>query len=184
MKAILISGVPGSGKSTVARLLGRELNCRVLNVTDLVREKELYTSVDKDECGDDIYVVDMKGLENYVNNLEGCWIIEGVVVDFVPHDKVSVVLYLQATIPSLVNRMESKGYCKNKICSNLEAELLGSYYNILRDMYEEKVRCVWNEGSIERVLEKVKRSVNEGYSECKDHEEWEWEYFFKYCFSQ
>ncbi len=156
---LLISGVPGSGKSTLAKELAKLLGCKVLNVTETVKEKKMYVDVEKDECGKPLYVVDMDKLEEFIRGLEGCWIIEGVVVDFVPPEKVKKVIYLQARPSVLIDRMLRKGYCKEKICSNLEAEIVGSYLQMLRGYYGDKVVCVRSDKDFEEELKEALKAV-------------------------
>ncbi|MFH1285543.1 MAG: AAA family ATPase [Candidatus Micrarchaeota archaeon] len=45
---IVITGVPGTGKSTLARLLAKKLKCELLRVNEVVVKKKLYTRVDED----------------------------------------------------------------------------------------------------------------------------------------
>ncbi len=182
MEAILITGVPGSGKTTISKLLANKLKCNVMSVTEVVREKKLYVDVEEDECGNPLYVVDMDRLEDIVNQLDGCWIIEGVVVDFVDPNKVKKVIYVQANVSELIKRMKEKGYCKAKICSNVEAELVGSYYQMLKEMYGEKVTCIRSDVPIEETLEQALRAASCEKLQCLDHPDEEWEEFFRECF--
>ncbi len=182
MSFILVTGVPGSGKTSLSKLLAERLGLKVIHVTELIKEKKLFTDVERDACGDPLYVVDMEALEEYVNSLRGEWIIEGVVVDFVPSEKTRKVIYLYASVSSLYNRMRAKGYCEKKICDNLEAELVGSYLNILVEKYGEKVNCLSTDDELERVVQRALSIVNCGRSPCPPiHEDSEWEYFFRVC---
>ena len=178
---ILISGIPGSGKSTLAKALAERINCNVMSVSETVRKEKLYLEIEKDECGEEVYVVDMDSLQKKVENLEGCWIIEGVVVDFVPPERVRKVLYLQADVNTLISRMKEKGYCKKKICSNLEAELVGSYYYILKDIYGDKVTCVSTNSPLEKSLDQALEALKCKHFPYSLHTEDEWKLFFQEC---
>ena len=180
-EVILVTGVPGSGKSTLSSALGKELGCKVVNVTELVKRKEFYTEIEKDECGNDLYVVNMDSLAEYVLNLDGCVIVEGVVVDFVPPEGVKKVIYLQANVKDLISRMEKRGYCKEKICSNLEAELIGSYLLMLKGIYGKRVICVNTSRPFHDVLLNIKRAIECERLECSPHSEEEWRLFASYC---
>ena len=178
---ILISGVPGSGKSTLAREISKATGCKVISVTDVVVKNKMYSEVDKDECGKPLYVVDMDKLEEYINSLRGCYIIEGVVVDFVPPEKVKKVIYLQARPDVLIKRMEEKGYCKEKICANLEAELVGSYLQMLLGLYGNKVSCIRGDKPLEESLKDAARVLRCERLPCSPWGEEDFLTFSKYC---
>ena len=178
---ILIAGVPGSGKSTLAKEISKVTGCKVLSVTDIVVKNKMYSEVDKDECGKPLYVVDMDKLESYVNSLKGCYIIEGVVVDFVPPEKVKKVIYVQAKPEVLIRRMEEKGYCKEKICSNLEAELVGAYLQMLVGLYGERVSCVRGDKPLEESLKEAMKILKCDRRPCSPWDEEDFRSFSKYC---
>jgi len=178
---ILVTGVPGSGKTTLTEELSKRLKCRKVSITDLVVSKKFYVDVEEDECGKPLYVVDMDKLEEFVNGLEGCAVVEGVVVDFVPPERVRKVIYLQAPPSVLIERMESKGYCKEKICSNLEAELVGSYLQMLRGLYGEKVVCLRSDLPLEELVERALRAVECEHFPCKAWGQEDFEAYARYC---
>ncbi|ALU12104.1 hypothetical protein EYM_00310 [Ignicoccus islandicus DSM 13165] len=181
MSFILVTGIPGSGKSTLSEAIAKEIDCKVLHVTDLIKDKKFYVEIERDSCGDPLYVVDMDKLEEYVRKLDGCWIIEGVVVDFVPPEKVKKVIYLYAPVKILYERMSSKGYCRKKICDNLEAELVGSYFQILLEEYNGKVSCLDTSRSLESTLKEAISIIKCLKSPCSPHPDEEWEDFFRLC---
>ncbi|NPA84546.1 MAG: AAA family ATPase [Crenarchaeota archaeon] len=178
---ILVSGAPGSGKTTLAKELSKKLGCKHVSVTELVVKEKLYLDVEKDECGKPLYVVDMDRLQERLEEEGGCLVVEGVVVDFVPPEKVKKVLYLQAPPKVLIERMESKGYCKEKICSNLEAELVGAYLQMLRGYYGDKVVCLRSDMGVEELLENALRAVGCERFPCTAWGQKDFEEYARYC---
>nr|WP_279383589.1 AAA family ATPase [Methanobacterium formicicum] len=46
---ILLTGTPGTGKSTISPLLADKLGCQLVDVNHLVEEKHLYTGLDPEK---------------------------------------------------------------------------------------------------------------------------------------
>jgi len=56
---IAITGTPGVGKTTVGKLLAKEVNLPLFNLTELIKEEGLYSEYDEKR---DAFVVEPKGL--------------------------------------------------------------------------------------------------------------------------
>ena len=69
-----ITGVPGSGKTTLSKLICEKYNFKYVSVNDLVNEKELWTTID---ARDDAKVVNMIALKKELLNLPDNCVIEG-----------------------------------------------------------------------------------------------------------
>ena len=59
---LTITGTPGTGKSTVARILSKKLGLPIYNISEVVREEELYSEFDERR---DAFIVDIEKLENF-----------------------------------------------------------------------------------------------------------------------
>ena len=129
-KIIAVTGTPGTGKTTLSGRLAQELNAKVISLTDVVNENNLYTGIDLKR---DSKIVDVKKLSKFIDNLiktkfsdTETIILEGLLSQFMP---VTHVIVLRASPSALKQRLESRGYSKAKIRENVEAEFMGVCLN-------------------------------------------------------
>ncbi len=126
-RAIIISGSPGTGKSTLSSKLANDLKMEVINLSKLVEVEELFSEIDTDR---DTKVADLDRLipriVELIDRSEGVVIVEGHYADIVPSNLVDVAIVLRTHPKILVKRMESKGWGEKKISENVQAEILGS----------------------------------------------------------
>ncbi len=141
MSAILITGVPGAGKTTVAKKLAEKLGYDYINVNELVEECRAILEIERDACGNPIKVVDMDKIEECFKERysKRKTVVEGVVVDFVPPELVEKVIVLRVDPLVILERLLQRGYCIEKACENAEAELIGSYIPYLNERYGDRV---------------------------------------------
>lgn len=127
-KAILITGTPGVGKTTVANKLASLLKAQCIGVTELVKSENLVTEVDDQR---QTLVADtnkvLKRIEQILDETQGPVIIEGhYVVDVVPLKDVETVFVLRRDPRILEGVLKERGYKEKKVCENLSAEVLDS----------------------------------------------------------
>lgn len=126
-RAIIISGSPGSGKSTLSSRLAKDLKMEVINLSKLVEVEELFSEIDIDR---DTKVADLDRLiprlVELIDRSEGVVIVEGHYADIVPSNLVDVAIILRTHPKILAKRLESKGWGERKISENVQAEILGS----------------------------------------------------------
>jgi broad-specificity NMP kinase len=125
-RVIVIAGVPGVGKSTVAMASAERLKCSVIGVTELaLKEGTLLGRDDERETE----VVDLPRLmlkvTEAVNATVGPIIVEGhFAYDVVPIDLVSHAIVLRRAPWVLKEELRDRGYSSEKTHENVEAELL------------------------------------------------------------
>jgi adenylate kinase len=125
-KAILVTGTPGVGKTTVSHKLATKLDARYLSVTELVKEQQLIIGVDENR---QTLIADTektsKQLQYILAKTEDTIIIEGhYAVDIIPNKDVNTVFVLRRDPRELKNTLEKRGYQKKKLWENLAAEIL------------------------------------------------------------
>lgn len=140
-RAIIISGCPGTGKTTLSSSLAKILNVEIISLGELVEREELYSHIDS---GRDTKVADLDRLVprivELINNTEGVVIIEGHYADIVPSSLVDLVIVLRTHPEVLSNRLEAKGWSVEKVRENVQAEILGSCtFNALKAYRNELV---------------------------------------------
>ena len=125
MKIIVITGTPGTGKTTVAKKLQTELkNAKLISASKLINEKSLYKGIDYDGAK----VADMRGLSTAIRkeiaNFKGqTLIIEGhLLSDMRIPGAVAVVL--REHLLTLKSRLSRRGYHVAKIRDNIVDEAI------------------------------------------------------------
>ena len=117
---VALSGTPGTGKSTVAHKL-REMGFDVLDLKDLANGLNLFEGYDKARKS---RIYDLEAVSNYISRINekgGIVILEGLIAHLLPVD---IAIVLRCRTPILEKRLVGKGYTKEKIRENLEAEAL------------------------------------------------------------
>jgi len=125
-KAILVTGTPGVGKTTVSHKLASKLDANYVGVTELVKKQQLITGIDENR---QTLVADTekvsKQLQQILAKAKGRVIIEGhYAVDVVPKKDVNTVFVLRRDPRELKSALENRGYQEKKLWENLAAEIL------------------------------------------------------------
>ena len=125
-RVIVIAGVPGVGKSTVAGAVAERLGCPVIGVSELAVKEGALLGRDRERDTD---IVDLprvkKIIAEVISATEGPIIVEGhFAYDVAPSDLVSHVLVLRRAPWVLKDELRDRGYSEEKTRENVEAELL------------------------------------------------------------
>ena len=126
MTIVLITGTPGTGKTTVSRIVAEKLETSLLAVNDLVDEKHIYNGVDAEKG---YKVVDLATLSNEIKVIVENYdndhiIIEGHLAHEFSSNIVDMVIVLRARPDILRKRLNKRDWSDSKVYENLEAEAL------------------------------------------------------------
>jgi len=124
MKTIIISGTPGTGKSTLAKLISQKTDFKILDFKKILRENKLNENYDfKRKC----YMVDTKKLDKtlikIIKNSKNPLIIESHLSHFLPRKYVNLCIITKCDLIILKKRLVKRKYDSFKIKENLEAEI-------------------------------------------------------------
>ncbi len=120
---VAISGVPGTGKTTIAKIVKEKLKSKgiefnLINVNELAKKEKLIIGFDEKRNCDIIDISAFKNLD--LNSFKPC-IFEGHISHFL---NVDVIFVLRCDPIILKKRLKQRGWDKYKILENLESEII------------------------------------------------------------
>ncbi|KAI0348653.1 P-loop containing nucleoside triphosphate hydrolase protein [Trametopsis cervina] len=137
---IVITGTPGTGKTTHAQMLAEEspIPLKHINVGDLVKEKTLYEEYDEEWQS---YTVDEDKLLDELEPLalEGGIILDWHTCEIFPERWPDLVVVLRCDHTKLWERLEKRNYPLKKIQENNEAEIMEVVLDEARSSYPAEV---------------------------------------------
>ncbi|KAL7596124.1 hypothetical protein Lser_V15G28298 [Lactuca serriola] len=145
---ILVTGTPGTGKTTTSAALAEATSLRHINIGDLVKDKKLHDGWDDQlEC----YIVNedlvcdeleeiMEGGGNIVDH-HGC--------DFFPERWFDRVVVLQTENSILYDRLTKRGYSGAKLTNNIECEIFQVLLEEAKDSYKEEIVVAMKSDSVD-----------------------------------
>ena len=134
MKVIVLSGTPGSGKSSVAQKLSKLINAEVIPLAPFAISQDFSVEYDEERQTN---VVDINRflptlvnkVKAYKRNNLNFLIIEGHFSDILPNKYIDYAFVLRCDPDHLILRLEKRGYELKKIRENIQAEILGNCMN-------------------------------------------------------
>ena len=133
MKVVAVSGVPGTGKTTLSRKLSKKLNFYYLDVNKLISNNKLYEGYDKKRKTKIVdikklnksLIKEIKSLKNNTNQIKR---FNGAIIDshlshYLPRRYADFCIVTKCEIKELSKRLKKKKFHKNKIQENLQAEI-------------------------------------------------------------
>ncbi len=125
MPVILVTGVPGSGKTTISRILAERLNGEVIELNQFAIDRGLVLGTDEERG---VHILDIEGVRSALRRelaaRRGWVIVSTAYPEAVPSELVNIVVVLRCDPEVLAVRLLSRKYDKVKVIENLEAEIV------------------------------------------------------------
>lgn len=150
---IVITGSPGTGKSTIARLLSEKLGIRLVDIKEIVNEKGLCQGP---ECEVDVLELakELEFLED-----EDDFIVEGHLACEIELPA-EYIIVLRTNPEVLRERLSERGYGEKKLNENLMAEMLDYCTQRAAAMYPRKPMELDTSGrSVEECVSMIEDAV-------------------------
>jgi adenylate kinase len=147
---IVVTGTPGTGKSTVAKTLASRYGLRYVNVSEFAISHKLYTEYDEETRS---YVIDEEKLSEELEKFIGK---EGAVVETIYPSLVRSadrVLVLRRNPKDLWEELERRGWPIRKVAENVEAELLGVVSQEAKENFSDVCEIDVTDKSVDQVIE-------------------------------
>jgi adenylate kinase len=183
MKVIIVTGTPGTGKTTLAVKLAKKLSFYYIDVNKIVKKHNISEGYDKKRKTKIIDVKKLnsaliKEMDNYKNSIQNNSIInsnkelsiknknnkfkKGIIIDshlshYLPKKHVNLCIVTKCDIKILKNRLKKKKYSKEKIRENLDVEIFDICLNEAKE-YKHKIAVVdTTKTNFEELLNKINK---------------------------
>ena len=166
MKAIIFTGTPGTGKTTLAKKLAKKLDFFYLDVNKLISKNKLFQGYDKKRK---TKIVDVDILNDVLIKeillIKKNKKISGVIIDlhlshYIPYRYVDLCIVTKCDIRELSKRLKKKRFHKEKIKENIQAEIFDICYNeALERKHDVLVANTTNQKNLTALLSKLKQNL-------------------------
>lgn len=158
MKAIIITGTPGTGKTTLANYLSKHLSLPILDINTYAKEHNLLESYDKKRK---TYIIDetliSRKIASFLAKSKTQYIVDGHISHFLHPKSVSTCLVTNTKLSILKKRLEKRGYNKLKVAENLESEAFNECLLEAQEMGHNPISCQMDtKRSLKPILAQIK----------------------------
>lgn len=141
---IIVTGTPGTGKTTYSKKLAIQKKLRYVDVKKLIEKEKLYSGFDKKRYA---YIVDEKKLSKFLVKIikkENNLVIDSHLSHYISPKHVDICIVTKCDLKTLEKRLKKRKYSKAKIRENLDAEIFDtSRIEALENGHNVKV--VWTD---------------------------------------
>lgn len=118
---ILVSGIPGTGKTTISKRLSEYLDLEYLDVNKVIEDDNLTEGYDKEK--DCRIINEDKLVASLLKRVNKSVVIDSHMSHYIPPGNADVCLITHCSLKELQRRLYERGYKKEKVEENTEAEI-------------------------------------------------------------
>ncbi|EAQ86539.1 AAA domain-containing protein [Chaetomium tenue] len=135
---IIITGTPGTGKTSHSELLAERTGLRHISVNKVVKDKECHEGWD-DEFQS--WIVDEDKLLDAIEEdaKQGGCIIDWHACDLFPKSWIDLVVVLRADTATLYDRLKARKYSEAKLQENMDSEIMEVLLQEAKESYDEEI---------------------------------------------
>lgn len=158
---IIITGTPGTGKTTLAKALANKLKITYLDVNKIIEKYKLKESYDKKR---QTYVVDEKKLNKILIQKIKEYkdlIIDSHLSHYLPKKHIDICIVTKTDLKELKKRLEKRKYSRSKVKENLDAEIFEICHTEAQDQGHTIILVDTSKNSINKCINLLKDEINE-----------------------
>lgn len=129
-KAIIVTGTPATGKTTVAKAIAAKIKARYIDVTAIIKRFNLSEDYDNERKCDIIDTAKLnKVLKQMIEESNKILIIDSHMSHYLPKSYVKLCIVTKCQLKELKERLETRDYSKEKVRENLDSEIFDICFN-------------------------------------------------------
>lgn len=169
MAVIIISGTPGTGKTTIAKKITSLIKCIYIDVNKIISRHRLDEGYDKKrKCK----IIDIKELNNVLierikeaKKQQKNLIIDSHLSHYLPSKVVDLCIITKTDLKQLEQRLRKRHYSLDKIRENLDAEIFDiCYYEAKERGHKIQVVNTSKQYNIGRIVKRERNFDNLNYN--------------------
>jgi len=133
---IIVTGTPGTGKTTVAKMISLNLGHKYIDVNELIKQHNICDEYDKERM---CTIVDADKLKKILDKLiklsKEPLIIDSHMSHVISSKLIGLCIVTRCELKVLKQRLEQRGYSEQKVRENLDAEI---FENCLTEAQENE----------------------------------------------
>ncbi|KAI8966955.1 AAA domain-containing protein [Mycotypha africana] len=153
---ILVTGTPGTGKTTTSEMIAEATGLKHVNVGELVKTQQLHEGYLEEF---DTHILDEDKLLDEMEDMmkEGGKVVDFHTCEIFPERWFDLVLVLRSDTANLYDRMVKRGYNKRKIDENMECEIMQVVLETAHESYAPEIVVELQSNTVDDMESNVER---------------------------